>query len=123
MLPDHHRYDLSMIDQRPAYDWPGGRRLAFYVGTNIEYFAFGAGTGSDPAYKSEARQTQRNHAWRDYGHRVGVWRMFDLLDEFRIPGAHNASSLLYEYCPEIMQRIRDRGDEVIGHGQIGRAHV
>jgi len=117
MLPTHGRYDLSMIDERPVYDWPQGKRLAFYVGSNIEAFAFGAGIGSDPAFKMEARQTQRNHAWRDYGLRVGIWRILDMLDEFHIPAAHNASSLLYEYCPELMKRVRARGDEVIGHGR------
>ena len=65
MLPTHHRYDYSMIDRRPVYDWPGGKRLAFYIGTNVEYFAFGAGAGSDPAFGAAGRQTQRNYAWRD----------------------------------------------------------
>jgi len=36
MLPTHHRYDYSMIDRRPVYGWPGGKRLAFYIGTNVE---------------------------------------------------------------------------------------
>jgi peptidoglycan/xylan/chitin deacetylase (PgdA/CDA1 family) len=117
VLPQHDRYGLSMIDERPVYDWPRGKRLAFYIGTNLEYFAFGAGLGSDPAFKSDAKQTQRNHAWRDYGHRVGVWRLFDLLDEFGMPAAHNTSSFLYDACPQIMARARARGDEVIGHGR------
>ena len=60
MLPTHSRYEYSMIDRRPVYDWPGGKRLAFYVGTNVEYFAFGTGLGSDPAFGSAGRQTQRN---------------------------------------------------------------
>jgi len=117
VLPKHNRYDLSMIDERPTYDWPDGKRLAFYVGTNLEHFAFGAGAGSDPAFKSSGKQTQRNQAWRDYGHRVGVWRMLDLLDEFHMPAAHNVSSLLYDACPQIMERVRARGDEVIAHGR------
>ena len=106
-----------MIDRRPVYDWPGGKRLAFYIGTNVEYFAFGAGTGSDPAFANVARQTQRNYAWRDYGHRVGIWRLFDLLDELKLPAAHNLSSLMCEHRPEIVERMKTRGDE------IGRAHV
>lgn len=75
-----------------------------YIGTNIEYFAFGAGVGSDPAFGGDAAQTQRNYAWRDYGHRVGMWRLFDLLDEFKLPAAHNASTALYSYRPELMAR-------------------
>ena len=101
MFPTHQRYAYSMIDRRPAYDWPGGKRLAFYIGTNVEYFAYGAGTGSDPAFGNAARQTQRNYAWRDYGHRVGMWRLFDLLDELKLPAAHNMSSLVCTHRPDL----------------------
>ena len=117
MLPSHTRYGYSMIDRRPVYDWPGGKRLAFYIGTNVEYFAFGAGTGSDPAFGAGGRQNQRNYAWRDYGHRVGIWRLFDLLDELKLPAAHNLSSLMCDYRPDIVERMKARGDEIIGHGR------
>jgi allantoinase len=106
-----------MIDRRPVYDWPGGKRLAFYIGTNVEYFAFGAGVGSDPAFGSGGRQTQRNYAWRDYGHRVGMWRLFDLFDELKLTAAHNLSSLICTHRPELVERMRARGDEIIGHGR------
>jgi hypothetical protein len=117
MLPQHTRYEYSMIDRRPVYDWPGGKRLAFYIGTNVEFFAFGAGLGSDPAFGSGGRQTQRNYAWRDYGHRVGMWRLFDLLEEMKLPAAHNLSSLMCVHRPELVERMRLRGDEIIGHGR------
>ena len=117
MLPTHTRYEYSMIDRRPAYDWPGGKRLAFYIGSNVEYFAFGTGTGSDPAFGAAARQTQRNYAWRDYGHRVGMWRLFDLLEELKLPAAHNMSSLICTHRPDLVERMRARGDEIIGHGR------
>jgi len=38
-LPDHGRYDYSPIGRRPLYDWPGGKRLAIYLGLNLEHFA------------------------------------------------------------------------------------
>ena len=117
ILPNHQRYDYSMIDRRAVYDWPGGKRLAFYIDTNVEYFAFGAGVGSDPAFGASARQTQRNYAWRDYGHRVGMWRLFDLLDDLQLPAAHNLSSLICEFRPTLLARMRARGDEIIGHGR------
>ena len=47
-LPGHTRYAYSPIVKRKTYDWPGGKRLAFYVALNIEHFAFGAGLGMDP---------------------------------------------------------------------------
>ena len=115
-LPRTNRYDYSIITRRKDYNWPGGKRLAFWIGTNIEIFAFGTGIGNDPTKIGEA-QTQRNYAWRDYGNRVGVWRYFDLLDEFKLPTSCIVNSWLYDYHPEIFQRIRERGDEIVGHGR------
>ena len=108
LLPQHSRYDFRPLPERKPYAWPGGKRLAFTVTTNIEWFAFGAGLGNDPAKAGEP-QTHRNYSWRDYGNRIGVWRLLELLDELGLPAAHNTNSLLYEYAPQVMAAIRKRG--------------
>ena len=97
------------------YAWPGGKRLAFTVTTNIEWFAFGAGLGNDPAKAGEP-QTQRNYSGATTA-RIGIWRLFDLLDELGLPAGHCTNSLIYEYAPQITDAIRRRGDEVIAHGR------
>jgi len=116
LLPQHERYEFLPLPHRRDYRWPGGKRLAFTVTTNIEWFAFGAGLGSDPAKAGEP-QTHRNYAWRDYGNRVGIWRLFELLDELALPAGHCTNSLVYQYAPQITDAIRRRGDEVIAHGR------
>jgi len=116
LLPQHSRYDFRPLPERKPYAWPGGKRLAFMLTTNIEWFAFAAGLGNDPARAGEP-QTHRNYAWRDYGNRVGIWRLFDLLDELALPAGHCTNSLIYEYAPRITDAIRRRGDEVIAHGR------
>lgn len=120
-LPSHDRYDYSPIPARPDYSWPDGKRLAFCVVTNIEVYAFRTGAGWDPA-KPGAGQNQRNYAWRDYGNRVGIWRLLELFDELGLPAAHNVNALAYEYCPQVFERIRSRGDEIIGHGRTNAEH-
>ena len=122
LLPQHGRYDFVPLPERKDYSWPGGRRLAFCVTTNIEWFAFGAGLGHDPAKTGEP-QTHRNYAWRDYGNRIGVWRLFDLFDELGLPAAHNCNTLLYDYAPQIMAAIRKRGDEVVAHGRTNAENL
>jgi len=117
ILPTQDRYPWSPIVRRPDYSWPEGRRLAFYVVTNIEYFAFGAGDVALDNAVPNSRPTPRNFAWRDYGNRVGIWRLFRLFDELGLPAAHNVNSLLYDYHPEIFEPIRRRGDEIVGHGR------
>jgi allantoinase len=116
LLPKHNRYDYVPLPERKDYDWPGGKRLAFVMTTNIECYAFGAGLGHDPAKVGEP-QTHRNYSWRDYGNRIGIWRLLDLFDELQMPAAHNTNSLVYDYFPQIMDAVRKRGDEVVGHGR------
>jgi allantoinase len=115
-LPRHDRYDYVPLDARPVYDWPGGKRLAVAICNNIEVFSFLSGLGSDGA-NGMGPQTTRNYAWRDYGNRVGQWYLFDLLDEFGLPASHNVNSLAFDECPQILERMQLRGDEIIGHGR------
>lgn len=114
-LPKHNRYDYSPLPERKDYSWPEGRRLAVCLVTNLEVYAYRKGQGWDPAKTGELQQ-QRNDACRDYGNRVGIWRLFDLFEQFKLPAAHNINSLLYTYHPQITDAIRKRGDEVVGHG-------
>ena len=115
-LPAHNRYDYVPIHKRPQYQWPEGARLAVTFCSNIEYFAFRAGLGVDPSGNPEP-QSHRNFAWRDYGNRVGLWHYLDLLDEFGLPGANNVNSAVLEAFPDIVERLRGRGDEFVAHGR------
>jgi hypothetical protein len=121
-LPQHNRYDYIPLPGRKDYSWPGGKRLAFCITTNVEVFAFGKGRGHDNAKHGEP-QTQRNYSWRDYGNRIGIWRLFDLADELDMPLAHNTNSLLYDYAPQIFERLRSRGDEIVGHGRTNSENL
>ena len=88
-LPAHSRYDYSPIVKRPDYSWPDGKRLAFYIALNIEHFAFLTGIGMDPTNRG-GPGTTRNYAWRDYGNRVGNWRLYEILDELKLPATDPA---------------------------------
>ena len=95
LVPQHDRYAFSALIDRKDYSWPGAKRLAFLLTTNVEWFAFNAGLGHDPAKPGEP-QTHRNYSWRDYGNRIGVWRLLELFDELKLPAAHCTNSLVYE---------------------------
>ncbi len=115
-LPGHGRYAHSAIPDRPSYEWPNGTRLALLLCNNIEFFAYRAGLGSDSTGIA-AMQNQRSDAWRDYGNRVGLWNMLDMLDELELPCAHNVNGAVLDACPEIAPALKARGDEFIGHGR------
>jgi peptidoglycan/xylan/chitin deacetylase (PgdA/CDA1 family) len=116
-LPSHGRYPYSPIEKRPVSDWPSGKRLAFYIGLNIEHFAFMAGIGNDPFSRTAGPQTQRNFAWRDYGLRVAIWRLFDVLDDLGIPATILLNSLVCEHYPDVIEHIKSRGDSICAHGR------
>lgn len=115
MVRTHGRYDYSNITTRPVYDWPNGTRLAVYVAVNIEQFSFGEGKGAAIAPPDQAH-SHSVFSWRDYGNRVGLWRMFELFDAFDVPVEAQMNTAIYEHCPDIPAALRRRGDEILGHG-------
>ena len=114
-LRSHGRYAYSAIVGRPDYSWPGGKRLAVYIGFNVEHFDFGEGLGATLA-PGGPQPDVLNFSWRDYGNRVGVWRCLELFDALRVPVGALINTALYDYCPEVIQAFVARGDELIGHG-------
>jgi peptidoglycan/xylan/chitin deacetylase (PgdA/CDA1 family) len=115
-LRSHGRYNYSSIHHRPGYDWPGGRRLALYLAINLEHFAFGEGLGAELA-PGGPQPDVLNYAWRDWGNRVGVWRLIDLFDSLMLPASVPVNSAIYAHCPSVMAAFRARGDEVVAHGR------
>jgi allantoinase len=114
-VPGHDRFPYVPITRRPSYRWPGGARLAVYLGFNLEHFAFGEGLGAciGPA---SAHPDVLNHAWREYGNRVGAWRCLELFDQLGLPAATLVNTALYDHCPELVAACVARGDELVGHG-------
>jgi peptidoglycan/xylan/chitin deacetylase (PgdA/CDA1 family) len=115
-LPSHGRYEYSALPRRPTYDWPGGKRLAVYVAVNLEHFAFGEGLGAELA-PGGPQPDVLNYAWRDWGNRVGAWRLLETLDRLGLPASALVNSSLYAHCPELVAAHRARGDEIVGHGR------
>lgn len=112
----HGRYAYSALPDRPVYEWPGGKRLAVYMALNLETFDFGSGLGAELA-PGRPQPDVLNYAWRDWGNRVGAWRMKALFDELRLPASVLVNSRLYEDCPGLIEAFRARGDEIVGHGR------
>jgi peptidoglycan/xylan/chitin deacetylase (PgdA/CDA1 family) len=116
MSRQHGRYPFSPIPERPVYDWPNGTRLAVYIAVNVETFPFGEGLGVDLAPRQQEPDVV-NFSWRDYGNRVGVWRLLELLDELDLPATVLLNTAIYDDCPAVAAAFRRRGDEIVGHGR------
>jgi hypothetical protein len=114
-IPESGRFGYSAITQRPDFTWPNGKRLAVYIGFNLEHFAFGEGLGAGIGPASPQPDVL-NYSWREYGNRVGAWRCLELFDQLCLPTAALINTALIDHCPELLQAVLARGDELVGHG-------
>lgn len=114
-LPVSGRFDYRAIHQRADYNWPGGQKLAVYIGFNLEHFAFGEGLGACIGPVS-SQPDVLNYSWREYGNRVGAWRCLELFDRLAMPTGAIINTALYDHCPELVRAFVERGDELIAHG-------
>ncbi|OWT80700.1 MULTISPECIES: polysaccharide deacetylase family protein [unclassified Achromobacter] len=116
LLPSNPRYAYSALPSRPTFEWPGGGNLAFYLALNVEQFAYGRGMGHTP-HNAANPADHRIFAWRDYGLRVGIWHILDVLDRLGFSCCHLMNSAVCENYPEVVARLRERGEEIVGHGR------
>jgi peptidoglycan/xylan/chitin deacetylase (PgdA/CDA1 family) len=115
MLPTHGRYDFSPITERPAYRWPNGTSLAIYFALGLEQYAFNEGM-VESLVPGVPEPDVLNTSWREYGNRVGAWRVLDMFQQNDVPLAILLNSAVYEHAPQLMARCRSAGHEIIAHG-------
>src|SRR5713226_4968178 len=112
----HQRYRYSPITERPDYSWPDGKRLAVYIALNVESYRFGAGLIEELLPPAPQPDTL-NYAWCDYGNRVGIWRLLQLVKDLDLPITLLVNSDVYATAPAIIKPFRERGDEIACHGR------
>ncbi|HSP50758.1 MAG TPA: polysaccharide deacetylase family protein [Pseudolabrys sp.] len=110
----HDRYPYSPIGERPAYDWPGGKRLAVYIAFNLEWFSFGEGLGAE-LVPAGHQPDVLNYAWRDYGNRVSVFRLAELFAALKQPVPLLVNAEMYTHAPQAVPAFP--GAEIVGHGR------
>jgi hypothetical protein len=121
-LPSHDRFPYSPITERRDFTWPDGRRLAVYVIVAIEHFPYnegGLGVSFSPGLP---HPNSYNWGWREYGNRVGGFRLLDLLTGLDLPPAVILNSACYEHCPQLLDAYRAAGTEFIAHGITNGTH-
>jgi allantoinase len=112
-----NRYDDSFIFQRKPFSWPGGKTLAIWIAPNVEVWHYDSavGTGISPNPTNRVPDVV-NFAWREYGMRVGLWRMADVLDGLGLKATVALNSQVCDEHPQVIQELTKRGWEFMGHG-------
>lgn len=109
------RYRYEPITGRTRWSWPEGKRLAVYVAMGVESYRLGEGNTED-LLPDVAAPDVVNTAWRDYGNRVGAFRLLDRMGELGIPPTVLLNTNVYDDAPEVVLAARKLGAEFVGHG-------
>ncbi len=110
-------FPYSPIIHRPRLHWPNGAHVAFWVIPNIEFFSLeekvpaAAGGSGAPVPDVPA------WAVRDYGNRVGVFRMMQVMARYGVRGTVALNSELCAYHPQIIAEGNKLGWEWMGHNE------
>ncbi|URN00965.1 polysaccharide deacetylase family protein [Actinomadura madurae] len=110
-------YEHTPITGRRPVRWPGDARVAFYIGLNIEYFHVDRPSTSINEATASLVPDALNHGWRDYGPRVGVWRVIECLDRHGVRASALVNSEVPERYPEIIEAGRVRDWAWVAHGR------
>jgi peptidoglycan/xylan/chitin deacetylase (PgdA/CDA1 family) len=114
-LRAHTRYRYSAIGQRAPFRWPNGARVAVYFALGIEEYSFGEGLAEN-LVSAGTHPDVLNSSWRDYGNRVGAWRVLQAFHEYRLPLAILLNSAVCESAPDLVTAAQAQGCEIIAHG-------
>lgn len=120
-IEKNNRFHYDPITARQEFSWPGGKRLAVYVALCVEHFSYGTGMGL-PYSPGLRHPNSYNYGWREYGNRVGGWRLLELFEEYGLPLSILLNTACYDHCPELIKAFSERGDEIVAHGHTNSEH-
>jgi len=112
--PADYRY--TPLPGRPTGSWPNGAQLAVVVCVGVESYRFGDGLTENVLPDVPAPDLV-NTAWRDYGNRIGAFRIFDMLAALGIPPTVLLNTDVYDEAPAVVEAARRARSEIVGHGR------
>jgi peptidoglycan/xylan/chitin deacetylase (PgdA/CDA1 family) len=115
-MMEHGRFSYSAIAKRPPLRLPNGARVAVWVTPNIEHFHFDKPAISLTPMTAGMTPDVLNYAWRDYGARVGIWRLMEIFEAHAIPVTAALNSECVLRYPEIIAEGNRLGWEWMAHG-------
>jgi allantoinase len=106
------------IHRRPQIRWPNDARVALWVAPNVEFYELQPPT--NPLFTAWGRvpvpPDVMSYGYRDFGNRVGFWRMLDVLDRHAVRATVSLNVAVLEHFPEIRRAMAEREWAFMGHG-------
>jgi len=119
-------FPFTTIDRRPKYRLPNGARLALLVVTNIEFFALDKpmpGDSNERPKPGDHTPMVRHWAQRDYGNRVGLYRLMKVLSTHGIRSSVALNSAVCDHHPQLVEDCVKAGWEIMGHCRTNTERV
>jgi peptidoglycan/xylan/chitin deacetylase (PgdA/CDA1 family) len=125
---DNPHYDYAPLRDRPKLVWPDKARIAYYVTLHLEYWPLEAPENShrDPRFVGEyGTFTPDYRAWtqREYGNRVGIFRVLDVLDRHDVKVGVAVNARAAERYANLIAAFKERGYEFIAHGSVANRMI
>jgi peptidoglycan/xylan/chitin deacetylase (PgdA/CDA1 family) len=121
------QYDFVPMPMRKPLRWPGGARVALMLTTNFEYWDRTKDTDKPfypggPSIITDSLPgnvyDNPNWTWREYGQRVGVWRMFECFEQAGVPTSCTMNAKMGLERREVVQHAIGRGWELVAHNYV-----
>jgi allantoinase len=119
---DRVYHEDSMIVRRPPLAWPGGHRAAFSVVVCAEYYELQPPADAfvppnvPGGFGRAPYPDVRAFSQREYGNRVGIFRVMEALDKHRIRPTAAADAVICTQYPYLIEQFQKRNWEIAGHG-------
>lgn len=113
---DHDLYAWSALHERAPTQWPQGS-VAVWLCISLEWFPI---TPTDTPFRAPGHMVTaypdfRHYTARDYGNRIGAWRLLDALDRVGAKASFATNAAVAERYPELVRAVLDAGHEIIAH--------
>jgi peptidoglycan/xylan/chitin deacetylase (PgdA/CDA1 family) len=110
-------FPYTPITRRPKIVWPNGARVALWVIPNIEFFPLNERMPDSPGGSGGLIPDVIAWSMRDYGNRVGIYRIMEVMQRYRVRGTVALNSEICDEHPEIIDEAKRLGWELMGHNQ------
>ena len=114
---DHDLYPWSAIQDRTPLIWPGNKSVAIWICVSLEWFPIEPNDTPfrAPGHMQTAYPDYRHYTAREYGTRIGFYRLLDAFAKAGVKASIAANSAIAERYPQIIADIMDGGHEIIAH--------
>ena len=114
---DHDYYPYSNFFKRQPVQWPDEKKLLIWPVISLEYFPM---VPSDnpfraPGHMQTAYPDYRHYTAREYGTRIGVYRLLDAFTKAGVTASFATNSAIAERYPELIADIIAGGHEIVAH--------